>query len=116
MSEGMKREQVVEYLKLWDGAIESCGDCEFSKARQSLNMAIAALSAEPMRWIPVSERLPEEETDVLICNADGEIALSRGSYSTEAHNHFIWYTSGWQFGDVIAWMPLPESYRESEGE
>ena len=30
-------------------------------------------------WIPCSERLPEE-TDVLICNANGEIDHARGSY------------------------------------
>lgn len=65
-------------------------------------------------WIPVSERLPEEETDVLICNIDGDIALSRGSYSTEVKDDFIWYTSGWRFGKVIAWMPLPQPYKEVE--
>lgn len=62
-------------------------------------------------WIPVSEMLPEEETDVFICNANGDRAISRGSYSTEAKDDFIWYTSGWRFGKVVAWMPLPEPYR-----
>ena len=69
---------------------------------------------EQTKWIPVSEGLPEEETDVLICNRNGDIALSRGSYSTEVENDFIWYTSGWRFGKVIAWMPLPEPYKEVE--
>ena len=63
-------------------------------------------------WIPVSERLPKEETDVLICNKDGEMEVSRGSYSTELEGEFIWYTSGWIFGKVIAWQPLPEPYKE----
>lgn len=62
-------------------------------------------------WIPVSERLPEEEMDVLVCNDNGDIEISRGSYSTEMKNEFIWYTSGWRFGEVIAWMPLPEPYK-----
>lgn len=70
----------------------------------------------PDRWIPVSERLPEEESDVLVCNANGDIELSRGSYSTEIKDDFIWYTSGWRFGKVIAWMPLPRPYKESEVE
>ena len=47
MSEEMSKEQAINYLKFWDDAIESRGDCEFSKARCALRMAIAALSAEP---------------------------------------------------------------------
>ncbi len=68
-------------------------------------------SSEPQQWIPCGQKLPEEETDVIICNAKGEIAISRGSKSTEVDD-FIWYTSGWRFGDVIAWRELPEPYRE----
>ena len=72
-------------------------------------------SENPNKWIPVSERLPEEEQDVLICNEKGDIEISSGSKSTEVDD-FIWYTSGWKFGKVIAWMPLPEPYKaESEG-
>lgn len=68
--------------------------------------------ADAFKWIPVSERLPEEEKDVLVCNANGDIEISSGSYSTELKNNdFIWYTSGWRFGKVIAWMPLPEPYK-----
>ena len=68
------------------------------------------------KWIPIDEELPEEETDVLICNGNGDIEISRGSYSTEVENDFIWYTSGWRFGKVIAWMPLPEPYAPQESE
>lgn len=68
------------------------------------------------RWIPVSERLPEEETDVLICNRNGDIEISSGSYSTEVENDFIWYTSGWRFGKVIAWMPSPAPFKPQESE
>ena len=88
----------------------------FSQAKDEL-IDIAVKNIMTLNdWIPVSERLPEEETDVLICNGDGDIELSRGSYSTEVENDFIWYTSGWRFGKVIAWMPLPKRYEPQESE
>lgn len=65
-------------------------------------------------WVPCEERLPEENIDVLVCNENGNIEITSGSYSTEVKG-FIWYTSGWRFGKVIAWMPLPKSYKR-EGE
>lgn len=70
---------------------------------------------EKMGWIPVSERLPDDETDVLVCNKDGKIELTSGSRSTEVDD-FIWYTSGWRFGDVVAWMPLPSPFEPQESE
>ena len=83
----------------------------------AVKKAISALEKqEEDRWIPVTERLPEEETDVLICYVDGDIAISRGSMSTEQTESWIWYTSGWRFGKVTAWRPLPEAYTEEDNE
>lgn len=66
-------------------------------------------------WIPVSERLPEDETEVLVCSNLNNIAVCIGSRSTEIKGAFIWYTSSWMFGEVVAWQPLPKPYKESEG-
>lgn len=64
-------------------------------------------------WIPVSERLPKER--------DGRVLVSRedGQVTTGLHSEF---SNVWHIGDmcgvggckVIAWMPLPEPYREDE--
>ena len=65
---------------------------------------------ELKEWTLVSEDYPEEEVDVLVCNKEGILEISRGSYSTEAKDSWIWYTSNWRFGEVIAWKPLPKPY------
>ena len=72
-------------------------------------------SAQPeLQWIPCSERLPEEETDVIVCSDKGKIGISRGSWSTELQGKWIWYTEGWRFGKVIAWLQLPEPYKPQQ--
>lgn len=89
--------------------------------------------AEP-RWIPVSERLPEKYGEYLITwttshsmvngkygfLGTAEYDLS-GEYDHEK-NRFMgeWlledYIKNYPDVKVIAWMPLPEPYRESEDE
>lgn len=87
--------------------------CHFQTAEQIIAKGVPI--EQELKWIPVNERLPEEEIDVLVCNSNGEIEISAGTYSTEA-NDFMWYTSGWRFGKVIAWMPLPKPYESQESE
>ena len=66
------------------------------------------------KWIPVSERLPEESVEVLVCSDNGDIEVADCYYSTEIEGMTVWLTSGWRFGKVIAWMPLPEPYKREE--
>lgn len=77
---------------------------------------------EQTRWIPCSERLPEEENKrYWICTDYGYQCECRWTNV----NH-IWtnLTTDWhwnimdvpQYSKVVAWMPLPEPYKaESEG-
>ena len=67
-------------------------------------------SAQPeLRWIPVSERMPEPRIDVW-CNSDmGQMV---GYYDEYAET---WYGRDYLELIVTAWMPLPEPYKaESE--
>ena len=60
------------------------------------------------RWIPVSERLPEDPRFVLVC-IDGHRCIAW--YCAEVHT---WWTQGFELREPSAWMPLPEPYREED--
>lgn len=63
------------------------------------------------QWIPVSERLPDEDASVLasIKNHSFEVAVG------EIDGEVFWIVDGFiPLDDVIAWMPIPEPFKEKE--
>lgn len=66
-------------------------------------LSLAVKGLESSTWIPVSERLPEEDGGYLV-------SLKQG-YVTTA----FWSGNSQKWEKITAWMPLPEPYKvESE--
>jgi hypothetical protein len=60
------------------------------------------------RWIPVSERMPEKHTAVLVyTDMHGNHAAS-----FDGEEWFCDYGGAWLFPNVTHWMPLPEPPEE----
>ena len=65
------------------------------------------------KWIPVTERLPEDGTWNIF--SDGE-TISVERYKMDAIDHFFPQGRWFSFDEAIAWMPLPEPYKQQESE
>lgn len=80
---------------------------------------VLQLKKNTVQWIPVTERLPERNKSVLLCMKSRPsrtgMCIQTGSY-----DNGFWFVQGaagyeslatFEF-HVLAWMPLPEPYRE----
>ena len=107
-----------EAIRILKVAIENSKEhisfCFDLRGIEALQLAIKVLGQSS--WIPVSESLPEESGDYLVTTK------WKGSYSGDVYietNMAVYRkkTKEWDCVDVIAWMPLPEPYKEdSNGE
>ena len=101
----------------YDGWVETA--CDYEQAADAIEELIAKLNhadeqierlveaAEERRWIPVTERLPSEDSFTLIFTAYG-------------HAGVCYFTNDWWGGydknGITHWMPLPTPPKAEEGE
>lgn len=88
-----------DFRRIWEDLKHQCGNIVLLHEYEQLVYPT-------QRWIPRSERLPLDHDSVLITDYDYWIDI--GYYDGQT----------WHYSDavgtpkVVAWMPLPEAYRE----
>ena len=78
------------------------------KAEWTNKDALTSPRIIPNKWIPVSERLPENHNQEVLISLKWGIDIgwySDGEWRSEWINHY-------DDGHVLAWMPLPKPYVE----
>lgn len=73
----------------------------------AIGMGIHAL--KETQWIPCSERLPEDNTDVIVCFYSGTVTEMR-YWGNGIFQGIYEHTTK----VIVAWMPLPEPYKEEK--
>ena len=124
----MKNETARREIESLDYYLQNHTNDYSEESHTAMMMAIDALSSseKPNKWIPVSERLPEEYGEYLITWKNPKYSKTyigiceceiTDVYDHE-HNRFEveWLfdghiTTAYPDSYVIAWMPLPESYK-----
>ena len=112
----MTNEEAINQLIIWYGMM-TANDKPIKHYMETIELAIKAL--ETQTWIPVTERLPENYTKVLVtyrgCVIEAKLELVGYDNRRMWNSDSLTYLEDATNGKVTAWMPLPEPYKESEG-
>ena len=87
--------------------------CDTGSIEDFRDLMLAALADLPpvRQWIPCSEQLPEEDTDVLITDEDGDIDIAHYEYNSWSEDPIVEWWNYEHETYAVAWMPLPEPYK-----
>ena len=131
MDDTVSRKAAIDALRaikhgLWEIDIPSPTVPEYVEHHEQIkNMMeivdgwIKRINEEPAtnRWIPIREQMPSNDREVLLQFRYNQAAGFWNSLNWETCAGDGYYNTIEDFeGQPIAWMPLPEPYKEEEGE
>jgi hypothetical protein len=91
-----------------DWACSQCGQrYEYDEGHRIL-LTDAQLQTLRSRWIPVSERLPEDDQQCLTVDKNGVQRVARFDAIGDGERHSWYEEQEWKSVYPVAWMPLPE--------
>lgn len=82
----------------------------YEATEQAYKNGYEAGKKDALRWIPVSERLPDENADVLCCRGN-HIGVLMDVYTYKGDGKWEDKYGYWNYTDIEGithWMPLPE--------
>lgn len=75
--------------------------------------SVQSVATVPGKWVPVSERMPEDRTQVILWDAEiGEVTSGHYSHKT----HTFYHCGDAIQNEITHWMPLPAAPQEVKGE
>lgn len=103
----------ADLLGLTDMEIIMCNGDYKEALKMLIDKIEHAPTIEQPHWIPMTERPPEVDVDVLVTEDTGGMkeVLIDSCWVDGDTERALWYTSL----NVTAWMPLPEPYKGEEG-
>ena len=100
----MTNEKAIEVLKSECYVLPFLDGDRATLINTALDVAIEALKS---RWIPVSDRVPEDDRLVIVCTEWGYVYTD---YYFEDNPEF------WELAHIIAWQDLPKAYKKEDSE
>lgn len=103
-------EKCMDIIRSHMDDVPKCGEC----SRRKFYMQGYEDGKKDDGWIPVEERLPEEDErykgrkaiDVLVTTANGRVT------KVQRQSKYDCWCWGRIYGEPTAWQPLPEPYKE----
>ena len=122
-------EELVKRLRSAESNYQETLDClseaadaieELSKQHEAQRQSLIALMNERPSWIPVTERLPEEQINpntqdfehVLCVTIWGDVRPFKYGTPIGHKNAHFWNGAGYVDAYITHWMPLPEPPKE----